>query len=139
MVTDERVRLPAPAAASAGWVLYDDSCGFCRRWVPYWKRTLAKRHFGIAPLQADWVRARLQLADDELLRDLRLLLPDGTQIIGADAYRYCMRSIWWAWPSWLLTVLPLGRSIFDWGYRAFARNRYCVSAACRLPGANTEP
>ncbi len=33
-------------------MLYDGSCGFCSRWVPLWERTLAKRGFLIAPLQA---------------------------------------------------------------------------------------
>ncbi len=140
-MSTERIEPPPPAAAatSAGWVLYDEACGFCRRWVPYWEETLAKRHFGIAPLQADWVRTELRLTDEDLLADVRLLLPGGEHIAGADVYRYCMRRIWWATPIWLFTVLPLGRSIFDWGYRTFARNRYCVSAACRLPGTDTEP
>src|SRR3989442_12592856 len=61
----------------AGWVLYDDACGFCRRWVPYWAETLSKRGFSIAPLQSAWVQERLNAPADELLDDLRLLLPDG--------------------------------------------------------------
>ena len=31
-----------------------------------------------------------------------------------------------------LSRLPLLNRIFDWAYRAFARNRYRVSRACRL-------
>jgi len=68
----------------AGWVLYDDACGFCRRWVPYWAETLSKRGFSIAPLQSAWVQERLNAPADELLDDLRLLLPDGRQVRGAD-------------------------------------------------------
>jgi predicted DCC family thiol-disulfide oxidoreductase YuxK len=115
--------------AESGWVLYDDACGFCRTWVPRFAATLAKRGFGIAPLQADWVREKLQLSEDELLQDVRLLLPNGDQIAGADVYRYCMRRIWWAGPIWLFAVLPGGRQVFDWSYRTFARNRYCVPPA----------
>jgi predicted DCC family thiol-disulfide oxidoreductase YuxK len=111
---------------AAGWVLYDDACGFCRTWVPRFESTLAQRGFETAPLQADWVRERLNLAEDELLADIRLLLPDGSQLRGADVYRYCMRRIWWAWPLWLLSLLPGGRALFDWSYRTFARNRYCL-------------
>jgi predicted DCC family thiol-disulfide oxidoreductase YuxK len=107
--------------------------------VPRFEETLAKRGFSIAPLQADWVRERLQLDDDELLADVRLLLPDGEQIVGADVYRHCMRRIWWAWPLWLLSTLPLGRALFDWGYRTVARNRYCLAAACRGERANGAP
>ena len=115
-----------------GWILYDDSCGFCRRWIPFWKSTLRRRGFEIAPLQADWVREKLSLSESELLRDLRLLLADGSQICGADVYRYAMRRIWWARPAYLLSVCPGLRSIFDWGYRTFATNRFRVSSACGL-------
>jgi predicted DCC family thiol-disulfide oxidoreductase YuxK len=119
----------------SGWVLYDDSCGFCRRWIPFWEVTLQKRGVAIAPLQADWVVERLNAPDGDLLTDLRLLLPDGEQIRGADVYRHVMRRIWWAHPIYILSITPLLRSAFDWGYRTFANNRYRFSRACRLPGA----
>lgn len=115
------------APASAGWVLYDADCDFCSRWVKRFESTLARRDFGVAPLQADWVRERLQLDDDELIADIRLLLPDGNQVVGADVYRHCMRRIWWAWPLWLFSILPIKRDVFDWAYRKFARNRYCIA------------
>ena len=38
--------------STKGWVLYDDGCGFCREWVPFWAPTLRKRGFGIAPSKA---------------------------------------------------------------------------------------
>jgi len=115
-----------------GWVLYDDACGFCRRWVPFFGGTLQRRGFEIAPLQADWVRAKLELSDSELLSDLRLLLADGSLICGADAYRYATRRIWWAWPVYIFSITPGLRKVFDWGYRTFAANRYRASAACGL-------
>jgi hypothetical protein len=81
-----------------GWILYDDSFGICRRRVPFWENTLRKRGFEIAPLQADWVKMKLQLSEAALLQDLRLLLPDGKLIAGADTYRYAMKIIWWSRP-----------------------------------------
>jgi predicted DCC family thiol-disulfide oxidoreductase YuxK len=113
-----------------GWILYDESCGFCRRWVPFWEGALRRRGFAIAPLQADWVRARLPGDEADLLRDLRLLFADGSSVRGPDVYRYAMRRIWWAWPVYLFSVTPGLRQVFDWGYRTFAANRYRVSAAC---------
>ncbi|MGA9779483.1 MAG: thiol-disulfide oxidoreductase DCC family protein [Limisphaerales bacterium] len=115
-----------------GWILYDDSCGFCRRWVPFWKNTLRKRGFEIAPLQAGWVREKLQLDEMSLLQDLRLLLANGDQIQGADTYRYAMRRIWWAYPAYLFSIAPLGRKIFDWSYQRFATHRHQISQACKL-------
>jgi predicted DCC family thiol-disulfide oxidoreductase YuxK len=93
---------------------------------------LQKRGFEIAPLQADWVRTKLQVNEAKLLRDLRLLLADGSQICGADVYRHATRRIWWAWPVYLFSVTPGLRQVFDWGYRTFAANRYRVSSACSL-------
>ena len=118
----------------AGWVLFDGSCGFCRTWVEYWAQTLRRLGFEIAPLQEKWVRERLgSLSEDELLADLRLLLSDGGQLRGADAYRYVMRRIWWVYPIYLLSVIPILRRLFDWGYRTFGDNRYHISRSCRLP------
>jgi len=121
-----------------GWILYDDSCGFCRRWVPFWEKALQKRGFGIAPLQAEWVKEKLQLDESDLLQDLRLLLEDGKQIQGADTYRYAMKRIWWAYPIYLFSVAPIGRIVFDQGYKKFAANRYRISNVCKLPGKAAE-
>lgn len=119
-------------ANPTGWILYDDSCGFCRRWVPFWKNALRKRGFEIAPLQADWVKKKLQLSEGDLLQDLRLLLANGEQIQGADTYRYAMKRIWWAFPVYLFSAAPLGKQIFDWGYRKFAAHRHQISRTCKL-------
>jgi predicted DCC family thiol-disulfide oxidoreductase YuxK len=121
-----------PKTKPVGWILYDDSCGFCRRWVPFWQNTLQKRGFEVAPLQADWVGEKLQLAEKVMLQDLRLLLANGEQIQGADTYRYAMKRIWWAYPVYLFSIVPLGRIIFNWSYRTFATHRHQISRACKL-------
>lgn len=116
------------------WVLYDDSCGICRRWIPAWERTLARRGIATAPLQAPWVAERLALEPEERLRDLLMLGADGTLWRGADVYREAMRRIGWARPLGWLASAPLLRRIFDRAYRAFADHRHAISNACRLPG-----
>lgn len=115
-----------------GWVLYDDACGFCRRWIPFWSETLSRRGFAIAPLQSPWVADRLAVSPEELVADLRLLLADGTVVRGADVYRHVMRRIWWARLLHLLSVAPGLRHVFDRAYRAFADHRLRISRACRL-------
>jgi predicted DCC family thiol-disulfide oxidoreductase YuxK len=115
-----------------GWILYDDSCGFCRRWVPFWENALLKRGFAIAPLQADWVRHKLNVDENDLLQDLRLLLADGELIQGADVYRYAMKRIWWVYPFYLFSAAPICRNIFNWGYKTFAAHRHQVSRACKI-------
>lgn len=131
------MNLPGPTNADGlhdphGWLLYDDSCGFCQRWVPTWGSTLRHLGYDIAPLQSDWVRARLGLSDVEVFDDIRLLLRDDSQVKGADVYRYFMRRIWWVWPLYVLTIMPGLRWIFDRAYRTFANNRFGFSKACGL-------
>jgi predicted DCC family thiol-disulfide oxidoreductase YuxK len=133
-MTEIGTQVPA-SPRPRGWILYDDSCGFCRRWVPFWENTLRRRGFAVAPLQADWVAARLNMNGREVADDLRLLFADGSHIRGADVYRYAMKRIWWAYPLYLLSVSPLLDAVFDRGYRTFALHRHQVSGFCRLPGA----
>jgi predicted DCC family thiol-disulfide oxidoreductase YuxK len=115
-----------------GWVLYDGACGFCSRWVPVWQNTLRRRGFDVAPLQSDWVGEKLNVSQEELLSDFRLLLPSGRQLSGAAAYRFLMRRIWWTLPLYLLSTLPVFRSLFDAAYRKFSAHRYGASRACGL-------
>jgi len=122
----------AKEPAIEGWVLYDGACGFCRRWVTFWEKTLRKHGFRIVALQSAWAAEKLQLSEQELASDFRLLLAGGEQITGADGYRFLMRRIWWAKPLYWLSTLPLLRSLFDAGYRAFADNRHCISRTCHL-------
>ena len=139
-MVDSGIGMEASAVSPRGWVLFDDSCGFCSSWVRYWARTLHIHGFEIAPLQEDWVRTRLgSPAEEDLLLDLRLLLDDGRQIRGADAYRYVMRRIWWAYPLYLVSILPPLRYLFDWAYRTFADNRYHFSRICPLPPQQSRP
>lgn len=115
-----------------GWVLFDRACGICSRWIPFWAPTLRRIGLETVPLQTDWVRERTGMSDEELLRDIRVLLDDGTVISGADAYFYCMKRIWWAWPSYVLFRLPMLNSVFRLCYRSFAKNRYKISRVCHL-------
>ncbi len=101
-------------------VLYDDACGFCRRWVPFWSRVLA----------AHGIRTEGTIG----LPDLRVVDDLGRLHDGAEAYRFVFRRIPWAAPFGLLAEAPVLRRIFDAGYRGFARLRYRVSAACGLSG-----
>jgi predicted DCC family thiol-disulfide oxidoreductase YuxK len=124
--------MPQATADPQGWVLYDAGCGVCAAWVPFWAPTLARVGLSVAPLQAPWVATRTALPPDALLSDIRLLLPDGRQVVGADVYRYVMKRLWWAYPLYLPTVIPGLCWIFDRAYRLFADNRLHISGACGL-------
>jgi predicted DCC family thiol-disulfide oxidoreductase YuxK len=115
-----------------GWILYDGACGFCSHWVPRFSGTLKRLGLGIAPLQSTWVQERTGLAPDVLSTDLRLLHRDGRVTSGPDVYRYVMRRVWWAYPLFLLSRLPVVSRIFNLTYRVFARHRMQISSTCGL-------
>ncbi len=117
---------------TAGWLLYDGECGFCKKWVGFWKPALERHGFEVAPLQEPWVAQKLGMPLSELLRDVRLLTASGQLYSGADAYLYAARQIWWAWPFGQLFRLPGLHGLLEAGYRYVARNRYCISGQCRV-------
>ncbi len=124
-----------PDLPARGWVLYDGGCALCRRFVPRWHRALARRGFRPAALQEPWVAERAGMPPDELVQEFRVLERSGVLHSGAEAYRALMRRIWWAWPLWLLTGLPLARTLFAWVYRKVARHRHGLS--CLVPGGES--
>ena len=127
-MTDKTAKQP-----TAGWVCYDGDCALCLRWLRRVKRPLLRHGFGFAPLQTGWVKARLNLSEAELLREMRLLLPDRRVIGGADAAVVLMQHVWWLWPLWLASYIPGAMPIIRATYRHIARNRHCTSGACEIP------
>jgi predicted DCC family thiol-disulfide oxidoreductase YuxK len=115
-----------------GWVLYDGECGFCSRWLAFWQPVLAKHGFDSVALQEPWVTKRLQVPTDELLYDIRLLTRQGELVSGANVYLQVTKRVWWASPLYAAFSLPGFNWLIHTCYRWFARNRYCVSGACRL-------
>ena len=71
-----RMRAIVKRKARAGWTLYDDSGGVCRRWISFWEGDVHRSDFHLAPLQAEWVRAKFRLNEPYLLHDPCLLLLD---------------------------------------------------------------
>lgn len=120
-----------------GWIGYDANCAFCRRWARHTHELLAHRGWHLVPLQADWVRKRLGLAEGELPEEMKLLFADGSVLGGADALVQLAHSIWWAWPLFALAQLPGARPIMRAAYRQMAKNRYCLGGHCALPPEDT--
>ena len=118
-----------------GWLFFDAECGFCTRIARWLAPILFRRGMGVAPLQDPRVGALLGLTRQELLRELRFLLSDGTQYGGADAVLAVAREIRWARPLVWLSRIPCVMSLMHSGYQAVARNRKCaagVSSACDI-------
>ncbi|HJR16826.1 MAG TPA: DUF393 domain-containing protein [Gemmatimonadales bacterium] len=123
------------AEPNTGWILYDGDCGVCSRWVPSWAPSLSRYGLAVAPLQSPWVEERTGLSGSELVKEIRLLERNGRLHSGANVYRYLMRRIWWAYPLYLISIVPPFSRAFDWAYRTFATHRIRLSESCGLPGA----
>jgi predicted DCC family thiol-disulfide oxidoreductase YuxK len=114
-----------------GWILCDGRCGFCFRWVRFWKKIVEARGFAIKDLQSASAEGLLQVPREHLLDDIRVLNSRGQLQSGADAYLYLAQRIWWAWPFCAIFRLPA--CMLWWGYRWFNRNRHRISRHCPLP------
>jgi predicted DCC family thiol-disulfide oxidoreductase YuxK len=127
-MTDNNAKQP-----TAGWVCYDGDCALCLRWLRRVERPLLRHGFNFVPLQASWIKARLNLTDHDPLTEMRLLRPDQQVLGGADAAVVLMQHVWWLWPLWLVSRIPGTMPIIRATYRHIARNRHCASGACAIP------
>lgn len=118
--------------AFSGWIIYDADCGICTAWISRCKNIFLRRNFDMVPLQAEWIRRELDLDYPDMLRDFRIRLAGGDLLEGADAYRWLLRKIWWAYPFYLLSRVPPCKQIFDTCYRYIADHRQKISHACSL-------
>jgi len=67
-----------------GWILYDGGCGFCFRWVHLWKKVVGRRGFSLKDLQSASGDGSLQISQENLLDDIRVLTRSGKLESGAD-------------------------------------------------------
>lgn len=123
--------------ARAGWVFFDGDCSVCIGFARRFQGLLDRYGFGLAPLQSPRVRALLDLPEEELLREMRLLAPDGSVIGGADALLYVAGQVWWARPFAALARFGWIHRQLRHSYAWFAARRNCRDGACALPRHGT--
>src|SRR6185436_19081141 len=114
------------------WVFYDRDCGLCLRSIERLRPILSRHGFGLAPLQAGWVRDRLHLKPEDPLTEMVLLTEDGARFGGAEAILKSAQYIWWARPFAAVGRLPGVRPLLHRVYRYIAARRHCVSGVCRI-------
>jgi predicted DCC family thiol-disulfide oxidoreductase YuxK len=117
-----------------GWLFFDAQCGFCTHLARWLAPILARRGYAVAPLEDPRVAALLGMTRQELLRELRFLLSDGTQYGGADAVIAMARKIKWARPLVWFSMIPGAIEILRVAYRWVAAQRSCAAqnADCQL-------
>lgn len=129
---DVRMTVSKAGAPPAGQIYYDASCHFCVSWATRMQHSLVKRGFTLVPLQTPGTAEKLRVPEGELLREMRLLLPDGSVVGGADAIAEIARQVWWAAPLWMLSRLPGVMGLMRTGYRAVGARRGCADASCAV-------
>jgi predicted DCC family thiol-disulfide oxidoreductase YuxK len=113
-----------------GWLFYDADCGFCTRLAKWLAPILWRRGISLAPLQDPRVAELLGLSCEDLMREMRLVLDDGSACGGAAAMIALARLIWWAAPLTWFSHVPGAMSLLDAGYRWVATHRNCAAASC---------
>ena len=115
-----------------GWLFFDAECGFCTRIARWLAPIVARRGLGVAPLQDPRVGALLGLSREELMREMRFLLSDGSQCGGADAVVAVAAEIWWARPLAWVARIPGMMEALRAGYRWIAARRKCAGERCGI-------
>lgn len=125
------------AFGGQGWICYDAGCDLCVRWAERVRAVLEGRGFVVRPLQDAAVRARLKVTERELLREMRVITPEGKVYGGGDAVLFLAKTVPAARPIHLLGLLPGGRPFIRAIYRWIADKRGCHVGACGIPAARS--
>ena len=122
---------PTNAVRRGGTLVYDGQCPFCRRWVTRIARADRAGAFEFVARQTEGLTKRFpKLADGDFSTGMRLILPDDTIHIGADAaYQIARRLRFWRWIAWVYRVPgihALTRAVYAW----IAANRHSLGKKC---------
>ncbi len=117
-------------------LVYDADCAMCRAsalWLM--RRAMAAGQLEILPCRSGPRRARFpQLTEEQCMRAMQLVLPDGRILEGADAVPELLRRIpRWRWAVPLL-ALPVVRPVSRRAYAWIAANRMRISCALGREG-----
>jgi predicted DCC family thiol-disulfide oxidoreductase YuxK len=119
-----------------GWLFFDADCRFCTKIARQLAPILESRGLALAPLQDPRVAPLLGLSNENLMREIHLLMSDGEQYAGADAVVALARQIWWASPLVWLSEIPGMMHVMRSAYRLVAANRNCSATNCAVPPAH---
>jgi predicted DCC family thiol-disulfide oxidoreductase YuxK len=97
-------------------MIYDGNCSFCKRWMAWFLAFDGLRQVSIRDFRSN---PSPVVTDDQLLKALCLVLPDGRSLPGFEAYRYVVLRVpglWWQVPFFYMPVLGrlFGHPIYNW-------------------------
>ncbi|MCZ6834262.1 MAG: DUF393 domain-containing protein [Planctomycetota bacterium] len=123
-------------------IVYDGECSFCIKQMDRFRKRDSAGMYEYTPRQEPGLEDRFPgLAQGDFDTGMRLVRPDGTILVGADAVHGIARTLPpWKWAAWLYHIPGLKwlfRSLYGW----IAMNRQrlggsCETEACVLPKAD---
>ncbi|MBI2432338.1 MAG: DUF393 domain-containing protein [Candidatus Hydrogenedentes bacterium] len=110
-------------------LIYDASCPVCRRAQSWIARRARPNCLDYVPCQSEARKARApQVSEDECMRAMQLILPEGTIFAGADAFEHLLPLLRAPWRFLRAAFLIPGvRRIAPILYAFIARHRMSVS------------
>jgi predicted DCC family thiol-disulfide oxidoreductase YuxK len=111
-------------------VFFDGGCPLCRREIALLQRLDRRRRIRFTDIALpDFDAASLGQTQDDLMREIKGRLPDGTWISGVEVFRRLYAAVGFRWLV-PVTRLPGIRQLLHIGYRIFARNRLKLTGRC---------
>jgi predicted DCC family thiol-disulfide oxidoreductase YuxK len=111
-------------------VFFDGGCPLCRREIAMLRRLDRHGRIRFTDIAApEFDAASFGRTQEELMREIKGRLPDGTWIAGVEVFRRLYGA---AGFRWLISVtrLPGIRHLLDLGYRMFAKHRLRLTGRC---------
>lgn len=128
-----------PRTGPTSTIVFDGSCRFCQRQIEFIRRSDPRQQFDYLPSQTtDLLERYPALAGEDFNSGLRIILPDGSVRVGADAvYEIARRLPYWRLGAWLYR-LPGLHGLAQAVYRRIAARRHwlagrCQTQECRVP------
>jgi predicted DCC family thiol-disulfide oxidoreductase YuxK len=110
-----------PVAPAAPTLIYDDACGFCRRWVARAKRLDGRDAVRLVPVAAPRASTLSGQSRERLRQAAHFVRPDGSVFAGAAAVRELSRYLRGGWIVRAVLGLPGVMPLAERSYAAVAR------------------
>jgi predicted DCC family thiol-disulfide oxidoreductase YuxK len=97
-------------------MIYDGTCGFCKRSMAWFLAFDGLRQIQIRDFRAN---PSAIVSDEQMIKALYLVLPDGRALPGFEAYRYVVLRVpglWWQVPFFYVPLFSrlFGHPIYNW-------------------------
>lgn len=121
-------------------LLFDGDCPLCVREIGLLSRLNRRRRLQLENIaEAGFEPGAYGLTRGEVMGHIHAVLPDGRVVTGMEAFRRSYAAVGLGFVL-APTAWPGLRTLADWGYAWFAKNRLrltgrdCASGTCAVPG-----